>query len=104
MSSSRFTRYPGSYIRGFGFGRDRQMQGEGAALPWFRSHGDAAAQFVHDAMHQAQPQAAAMDLAGNRIRSPIERLEDVRQVAGGNARPVVLHGDLDILSAGRQRL
>ena len=78
------------------FRRERQVQRERAALAGVGAHRDPAAELVHDALDQAQAEPAAVDLPRRGVAAAIERLEDVRQVAGGDAGAVVADGDADL--------
>src|ERR671924_821392 len=71
----------------------RQGDGEGAAHARAAVHVDVAAVVLHDAVYEREPEAAAAGLRRE------ERLEDVAQVAGGDALTGVGHAQ-DQAAAG----
>src|SRR5439155_1904861 len=79
LCSSSTTRTRMSGMRG------RQGEREGAADARTALHVDLAAVVLHDAVHKGQAQPGAVGLGGE------ERLEDVAEIAGGDALPGVGH-------------
>ena len=61
-----------------------QLDGERAAAPGFALNADPAAVRLDDATHEVQAEAAALNLASDRLTPAIERLEDVLPIFGGD--------------------
>src|SRR5207253_3506729 len=67
---------------------------------------DPASVRLHDTLRDGEPEAGAGDLAGGLVLDPIELVEHVRQVAGGDAHPSIGHSDphrLGSIAVGRER-
>src|SRR5258706_5876435 len=84
---------------GGGGGKD---EGEGAAAAGAGGNRHSTAVRVHDALDQAQAEAAAADLAGEGLLAPEEGLEEPSLLRGRDPEAVVLHRDPDFApSRGR---
>src|SRR5262245_2176307 len=73
-----------------------QIDRERAAMAGCALDADMAAVGLDDLADHAQPQAAAVDLRGDRVLAAIERLEDMREIGRRDAHAAILHGDGDL--------
>src|SRR3954454_21288204 len=90
---------PGSRVWGPSPRRDRQMDGECAALAGCAGHRHAAAVSFDNAAHDAQAEPVAVDLMRLCLGAAVERLEHMWQVGWGDAEPAIFDDDLDLATA-----
>src|SRR5271157_4955981 len=73
-----------------------EMQRKCTPFPQTARHGQSSAHGLRGFLRQAQTQTSTMRLRCPSGISPIERLEDVRDLAGLNSLPSILDGDQNL--------
>src|SRR3989442_9560849 len=74
------------------------MQRESATGTRPAAHTDSAAVRLNNLFQQTEPDAAALNLRGDRLMATVKRLEDVRNVCRVDPYAAIFNGDLDFVS------
>ena len=80
-----------------------QRDGEGRTVAWFALDGDVAAERAREVTRDREPEPGAFAMATLRVAHLHERLEQLAEVRGRDARPGVTHVDPDVVASAHRR-